>query len=55
MFEMKTLTVEDIERCVQQPNSLRRLLVGLKSLKSNKLARQVVEEAGLWDDRTWWL
>lgn len=55
MFEMKTLTVEDIERCVQQPNSLRRMLVGLKSLKSNKLARQVVEEAGLWDDRTWWL
>ncbi|MNG30253.1 hypothetical protein D3C84_1158370 [compost metagenome] len=54
MFQMPTLVHGDIQSLLRQPGPLRRLMVGLKSAREHKLARQAIEESGLWDDGGWW-
>lgn len=54
MFQMPALAHGDIQSLLRQPGPLRRLMVGLKSAREHKLARQAIEESGLWDDGGWW-
>lgn len=53
LLQMKHINAEDIESLIHH-TSLERMIVHLKSAKQQKVAKQAIMAAGLWDDSGWW-
>ncbi|MGC5776751.1 hypothetical protein [Paenibacillus pabuli] len=53
LLQMKHITAEDIESLIHH-KFLERMIVHLKSAKQQKVAKQAIVEAGMWDESGWW-
>ncbi|QOS76834.1 hypothetical protein JNUCC31_18535 [Paenibacillus sp. JNUCC31] len=53
LLQMKYITAEDIESLIHH-KSLARMIVHLKSAKQQKVAKQAIMAAGMWDESGWW-
>lgn len=53
LLQMKHMNAEDIESLIHH-TSLERMIVHLKSAKQQKVAKQAIMAAGMWDESGWW-
>ncbi|SEB26400.1 leucine-rich repeat domain-containing protein [Paenibacillus sp. 276b] len=53
LLQMKHINAEDIESLIYH-KSLERMIVHLKSAKQQKVAKQAIMAAGMWDESGWW-